>query len=118
VVVFVAISAGLVVAAGAREQRLVLFYAVAVFVAFLCGLLAMAKFLRTERRRLRATVSVLGALAVAVTLASDLARGYPVVAVVCALGIAGLLYALWVRAGRPGGLTEVERLAEASLDGG
>src|SRR2546421_622148 len=41
VVVFLAASALMVVAAGSREQRLVLFYAVAVFVAFLCGLLAM-----------------------------------------------------------------------------
>jgi hypothetical protein len=118
VAVFLAISAGLVVVAGAREQRLVLFYAVAVFVAFLCGLLAMAKFFRAERRRLRLAVSVLGALAVIVTLVSDLARGYPVASVACALGIAGVLYALWARAGRPRGLTDVERLAEATSDTG
>src|SRR5204863_1057647 len=48
VVVFLVISAGLVGAAGGREQRLVLFYAVAVFLAFLSGLLAMARFFRRE----------------------------------------------------------------------
>src|SRR5204862_5348829 len=50
VVVFLAISSLIVVVAGAREQRLVLFYAVAVFAAFLCGLLAMSKFFRADRR--------------------------------------------------------------------
>jgi hypothetical protein len=116
VVVFLAVSAGLVAAAGAREQRLVLFYAVAVFIAFLCGLLAMAKFFRAEGRPLLLVTSVLGALAVAVTLGANLARGYPIVSLVAALTIAAVLRALWVRAGRPGGVAQAERLAEASLD--
>jgi hypothetical protein len=113
--VFLAVSALLVVAAGAREQRLVLFYAVAVFIAFFCGLLAMAKLFRAEGRRILMTTSLLGAFAVAVTLAADLARGDPIVSLVSALMIAGGLYALWVRAGRPGGIAEAESLAE-SLD--
>ena len=116
VAVFMAISAALVTAAGAREQRLVLFYAVAVFVAFLCGLIAMAKFLRAEHRRSRLAISLLGAVAVTATLAVDLARGYPIVSVISALTIAGVLYALWVKAGRPSGLAEAEMLAEASLE--
>ena len=116
VAVFMAISAALVTAAGAREQRLVLFYAVAVFVAFLCGLLAMAKFFRAEHRRLRLAISLLGAVAVTATLCVDLARGYPIVSVISALTIAGVLYALWVKAGRPSGLAEAEMLAEASLE--
>src|SRR2546427_158572 len=41
VVIFLAVSAAVVAGSGAREQQLVLFYAVAVFLAFLCGLLAM-----------------------------------------------------------------------------
>src|SRR5947207_437272 len=68
VVVFLGVSAALVVAAAAREQRLVLFYAVAVFIAFLCGLLSMARFFRAEGRRLLLATSLLGALAVSVTL--------------------------------------------------
>ena len=103
----------------ARSQRWlgpVLFYAVAVFVAFLCGLLAMAKFFRVERRRWRLTISLLGATAVATTLGADLARGDPIVSVIGALAIAGGLYRLWVKAGRPSGLAEAEKLAEASLD--
>jgi hypothetical protein len=114
VVVFLGISAVIVVAAGAHEQRLVLFYAVAVFAAFLCGLLAMATFLRAERRWLLLSVSVLGALAVALTLAVNVARGYPIVSLGAALLLAATLYRLWVRAGRPRGVTEAERLAEAS----
>jgi hypothetical protein len=111
VVVFLAVSAALVVGAGGREQRLVLFYAVAVFIAFLCGLLAMARFFGSERRRLLLATAVLGAVAVTVTLAIDLARGYPIVSLLAACLLAGALHALWVRAGRPSGVAEAERLA-------
>ena len=114
VVVFLAISAAIVVAAGAREQRVVLFYAVAVFAAFLCGLLAMARFFRAERRRLLQTTSVVGALAVALTLAVNVARGYPVVSLLAALALAVTLHAFWVRAGRPRGVDQAERMAEAA----
>jgi hypothetical protein len=114
VAVFLGTSAALVVVAGGREQRLVLFYAVAVFVAFLCGLLAMAKFFLLDRRWWRLTISALGAAAVTITLGVDLARGDPIVSVICALAIAGVLYRLWVKAGRPRGLAEAEMLAEAS----
>jgi hypothetical protein len=118
VVVFLAVSGVLVVAAGAREQRLVLFYAVAVFVAFLCGLLSMARFFRSEGRRVLQATSVLGALGVAVTLGANLARGYPVVSLASALLLAWVLHALWVRAGRPSGVAEAERLAEVPPDPG
>ena len=118
VVVFLAVSATIVVGAGSREQRLVLFYAVAVFVAFLCGLLAMVRFFRDEGRRVLLATSALGALAVTVTLAVNLARVYPVVSLLAACSLAGALYRLWVRAGRPSGVAEAERLAEASLGEG
>ena len=113
VVVFLAASALLVAAAGGREQRLVLFYAVAVFLAFLSGLLAMSTFFRQDGKRLLLGASVLGALAVTLTLGVDLARGYPLASLAAALAIAGTLFALWVRAGRPKGVADVERLAEA-----
>ena len=45
-------AAVVVAAAGGREQELVLFYAVAVFMSFLFGLLAMALFSRREGARL------------------------------------------------------------------
>jgi Amino acid permease len=113
VAVFLVVAAALVVAARGKEQQLVLFYAVAVFLAFLSGLLAMSRFFRTERRRKLLAASTLGAGAVALTLALNLARGYPIASLGAAAAIAGALWRLWVRAGRPGGVSEAERLAEA-----
>jgi hypothetical protein len=52
-------------------------------------------------------------VAVGFTLAINLGRGYPLASLVAALLIAGGLYVLWVRAGRPRGIAEAERLAEA-----
>ncbi len=116
VVVFLAGSVVIVVAAGGREQRLVLFYAVAVFIAFLCGLLAMAKLFRVEGKRLLLVTSLLGATAVALTLAVNLARGYPVISLIAALVLAGVLHALWVKAGRPRGVAGAEGSTAAALN--
>jgi hypothetical protein len=66
------------VAAGAKEQELVLFYAVAVFLSFLVGLLAMARFARREGRRIVLAMSLLGAVVVSFTLAFNLSRGDPI----------------------------------------
>lgn len=115
VVVFLVAAAMIVVAAEGREQRLVLFYAVAVFIAFLCGLLAMARFFRREDRKLLLATSLVGALAVALTLGVNLARGYPIVSLLAACLLAAALHTLWVRAGRPTGVAETERLAEAAF---
>jgi hypothetical protein len=118
VAAFLASSAIIVTAAGAREQRLVLFYAVAVFAAFFCGLLAMAKFFRSERRWPLLVSSLAGAAAVAVTLIVNVSRGYPIVSLVTALAIAAVLHRLWVRAGRPRGVGQIERVAEVSAGPG
>ena len=75
----------------------------------------MARFFRAERRWLLLTASLLGAFAVALTLAINIARGYPIVSLVAALAIAGTLHRLWVRAGRPSGVAEAERMAEAEV---
>jgi hypothetical protein len=113
VVVFFCVAAVVVAAAGGREQELVLFYAVAVFVSFLAGLAAIARFSRREGKPLLTVVNVLGAVAVAFTLAVNLARGYPLLSLFAMLVIAAALHRLWVRAGRPVGIEEIERLAEA-----
>jgi hypothetical protein len=113
VLVYVAVSAVVLLAAGGLEQELVLFYAVAVFVSFLAGLAAIARFSRREGRTLLAAVNVLGAVAVAFTLAVNLARGYPLLSLVAMLAIAAGLHQLWVRAGRPAGVEAIERIAEA-----
>jgi hypothetical protein len=115
VAVFLAIAGAIILAGGGHEQELVLFYAVAVFVSFLFGLLAMSTFSRREGRRLLLAVNVVSLGAVILTLAVNLRRGYPLASLAAATITAGLLYRLWVRAGRPRGVSEAERLAEQEL---
>ncbi len=68
VVVYLAAAALIIVAVAGQEQELVLFYAVAVFVSFFIGLLAMTRFARRERKPALAWVNGLAAAAVAFTL--------------------------------------------------
>ena len=49
--VFLVISALVTGVLGANDQELVLYYAVSVFMSFLVGLLAMARFSQQERKR-------------------------------------------------------------------
>jgi Amino acid permease len=116
VVVYAVISAAVILAAGGHEQELVLVYAVAVFVSFLAGLLAMASFSRRRGARLLTATNLLGAAAVAFTLAVNLARGYPLLAIAGTALVAAVLYARWARAGRPRGIEAIEREAEAEDD--
>jgi hypothetical protein len=112
VAVYVAVSALVLLAAGGHEQELVLVYAVAVFVSFLAGLSAMARFSLREGRIGLAAVNVAGAVSVAFTLVVNLARGYPLLSLAAMLLIAATLYVAWVRQGRPSGVEDVELLAE------
>jgi Amino acid permease len=113
VVVYAVISAAIILAAGGHEQELVLVYAVAVFVSFLAGLLAMARFSRRRGKRLLTATNLLGAIAVAFTLVVNLARGYPLLAIGGTVLVAAVLYGRWVRAGRPRGIEAIEREAES-----
>ncbi len=113
VAVFTLVSAVVVAAAGAQDQELVLFYAVAVFLSFLAGLLAMARFAHRDHRTGQLVLNVVGAVVVAFTLVVNLARGLPMVSLVAALLIAGVLHRTWVRAGRPGGIRDLAAQAEA-----
>jgi len=112
VVLYLAVSAMVVLAAGGRDQELVLFYAVAVFVSFFAGLVAMARFSQTERRWGSLVVNAVGAVVVGFTLVVNTAKGYPLVSLFASLLIAGILYRLWVLAGRPRGISEAEAIAE------
>jgi hypothetical protein len=112
VVVYLLVSAGVLVAAAGREQELVLFYAVAVFVSFLAGLAAMTRFSLRDGRRGLAVINALGAVSVAFTLAVNLGRGDPLLSLAATALIAFSLYLLWRRAGRPRGVEQVERLGE------
>ncbi|MGW2818599.1 amino acid permease [Streptomyces sp. NPDC001415] len=116
VLVYLAAAALIIIAAAGKEQELVLFYAVAVFVSFLVGLIAMARFARTEKKQTLAWVNGLAAAAVAFTLAVNLLRGWPMLSLAATLLIAAGLYARWVRAGRPSGIEDVESRAEQPVE--
>jgi len=109
VLVYLGVSAAVLIAASGHEQELVLFYAVAVFVSFLAGLAAMARFSLRDRRPGLAAVNIAGAAAVTFTLLVNLARGYPLLSIAATGAIAGILYTLWAKAGRPAGVEEAER---------
>lgn len=112
VVVFLVISAVVTAGAGANDQDLVLYYAVSVFMSFLVGLLAMARFSRREHQYGSLLLNGVGALVVGFVLVANLARGHPIISVVAALFIGLVLHALWIRAGRPRGIAGVLVAAE------
>jgi len=114
VVLFTLVSAAVVAAAGGRDQELVLFYAVSVFLSFLAGLLAMARFARQDKRTGHLVLNAVGAAVVAFTLVVNLARGLPLVSLAAALIVAAALHRTWVRAGRPGGVRDLASQAEAT----
>lgn len=114
VALFGALAMLIVVVGGGRDQVLVLFYAVAVFISFLAGLAAMARFSKQDGRRGYLVLNVFGAVVVGFTLIANLARGYPLVSLAATLLIAGALFWMWVRAGRPRGVRNVA--AEAELE--
>ena len=113
VVLYLLIAAAVVIAVDAQDQELVLFYAVAVFVSFLLGLLSMVQFSRRERRPLSLAVNLLGTLVVSVTLVMNLLRGWPLLSLAAAGMVAGSLWVLWTRAGRPRGISMAVQQAEA-----
>ncbi len=114
VAVFALLSAAVAAAAGGQDQRLVLYYAVAVFVSFLIGLLAMARFSRAEGLTALLFVNVVAAIAVAFTLAVNLARVDALVSLAATAAVSVGLYATWVRAGRPRGISRV--VAESEFE--
>ena len=115
VVVYLMISVVIVVVAGGREQELVLFYAVAVFVSFLSGLLAIARFSRREGSLRPTIINLFGAGVVAFTIIVNLRRGYPVASLVASALIGGAFAWLWIRQGRPRGIAQAERAMEIEL---
>jgi hypothetical protein len=117
VLAYLGISAIVLLAAAGLEQRLVLFYAVAVFVSFLAGLGAMTRFCLREGHPWLALVNGLGMLGVSFTLVVNLARGYPLGSMAAMVIIAAGLYWAWVRAGRPNQIEEAEQDAEEEEEG-
>jgi len=112
VLVYLVVSLAVVIVSEAREQSLVLFYAVSVFVSFLAGLVAMARFSFRERNRPRIAVNVIGAVVVSFTLVVNLTRGYPILSLAASIAIGGTFAHLWIRQGRPRGIAQAERAME------
>jgi len=115
VALFAVLAMGIVALAGAQDQRLVLFYAVAVFVSFLAGLTSMARFTWRARQFKRFALNVFGTAVVVFTLVANLARGWPLVSLAAAFAISGVLWMLWVRAGRPEGIRSIEARRAADI---
>jgi hypothetical protein len=113
VVLYAGISAAILLVASGQEQELVLVYAVAVFVSFLAGLLAMARFSHRQGNHWLVATNLIGAVGVAFTPPSSTSladthfcRFAGTVLVVA------LLWWRWIRAGRPAGIEAIEREAE------
>lgn len=116
VIVFLAASAAVVVAGGGYDQRLVLFYAVAVFVSFMAGLAAMARFAHREHRPGWLTLNITAMIAVGFTLIANLLRPAAIVSLGATVLIGGSLYYAWVRAGRPRGTSHAVAESEGGPD--
>lgn len=113
VLLFFVLSAAVVAAGGAQDQKLVVFYAVAVFVSFLMGLSAMALFAYRERHLGWFSLNVTAAIAVTFTLVANLFRPAAIGSLIATALVGGGLYIAWVRAGRPGGASHALAEAEA-----
>lgn len=116
VAVFFVLSVAVVTAAGARDQELVLFYAVAVFVSFLTGLISMAFFAYRERRFGWLALNIAATIAVGFTLVANLVRPAAIASLAATALVAGGLYLAWVRAGRPRGASQALVEAEAPVE--
>lgn len=99
------LAAAMIAAAGGREQDLVKFYAVAVFASFLAATLACARLNLRDGRRATAAVNLLGAAAALLVLALNLTRVDSAIALVASAAIALYLWRIWVRRGRPRGVS-------------
>ena len=107
-------SASLIVVAGGRDQEIVRYYAVSVFAGFLGATVGCARLSHRDGKRGELAVNLVGAALVAFVLALNVARPAGIIVLGAAGLVAGYLYAVWVRRGRPAGVSEAELRAEAS----
>jgi hypothetical protein len=105
-------SAALIAMAGGHDQDIVRYYAVSVFAGFLGATLGCARLSLRDGRWAELAVNVVGAALVAFVLALNVARPAGVIVLSVAGLVAGYLYAVWVKRGRPSGVAEAELLAE------
>jgi hypothetical protein len=101
-------SAVLIALAGGRDQEIVEFYAVSVFAGFLAALLGCARLSLRDRQWGWLSINLIGGVLVAFVLSLNVARTDGALALAAAAAVAGYLYLVWVRRGRPRGVGEVE----------
>jgi hypothetical protein len=100
----VLVAAGMLIAASGREQRLVGFYAVAVFASFMAATIACARLSHRDGRRFALVVNVVGAILVAIVLGINATRLDGLIALLASAGVAAYLWRIWVLRGRPRGV--------------
>lgn len=103
-VALVLVAAAMLVAAGGREQRLVGFYAVAVFASFLAATIACARLSYLDGRRVALVLNCVGAVLVAIVLGINATRLDGLIALLASAGVAIYLWRIWVLRGRPRGV--------------
>lgn len=105
-VALVLAAAAMLVAASGREQRLVSFYAVAVFASFLAATIACARLSYRDGRRVTLALNIVAAGLVALILIINATRVDGLVALLASAGVAGYLWRVWVLRGRPRGVAD------------
>ena len=103
-VTVVLVAAAILVAAGGREQRLVPFYAVAVFASFLAATCACARLSYRDRRWGSLMLNLLGAVLVGSVLVINATRLDGAIALLASGVVAAYLWRMWVARGRPSGV--------------
>jgi hypothetical protein len=101
-------SAALIAIAGGRDQEIVRYYAVSVFAGFLGATVGCARLSHRDGRGAELAVNLIGVAVVAFVLALNVVRPAGVIVLSAAGMVAGYLYAIWVRRGRPSGVAEAE----------
>jgi hypothetical protein len=107
-------SAALIGLARGQDQEIVRYYAVSVFAGFLGALLGCARLSHRDGKRAELAVNLVGVVLVVFILALNVVRPAGVIVLSAAGLLAGYLYAIWVRRGRPAGVAEAELRAESS----
>jgi len=100
------VAAAMVIAAGGDEQKLVQFYAVSVFAAFLAATLGCARMCHDDGKRAGMLLNLLGAALVLLVLVLNLTRLDSVVALLASGAVALYLWRAWVARGRPDGIVD------------
>ena len=108
-VTIVLVAAAILVAAGGREQRLVPFYAVAVFASFLAATVGCARLSYRERRWGPLTLNVFGSILIGAVLAVNATRIDGAIALLASAVVAAYLWRAWASHGRPAGVADATR---------